>query len=378
MKANAIQFLTSAGIFGPVVIVPSILQDQMGASLDQIGLVAGGFAAAGFFSSYFFGRRSDVHGRRFILLAGLVLSGLATVLQAISIMVGGLVFFVAVRILIGFASGMFPAALMAYAYDTKGGKMGIISAFGALGWGVGNLAVGLFGLFYGQAYAQVYLMCTIIIFASFVIALQLPFAKETSISVPLFPKALIKRNAPVYVSMLIRHTGANMIWVTYPLFLISIGASPLMVAVIYAVNAFGQFGFMAIMDRFEPAVLVAVGLASSAATFYTFTLVGSFWEIIPSQILLAASYSSLYVGSLRYVMDRNEEKATSSGLLSSTMSVSGIIGPVLGGLAATAYDFKGTIIIATLMSVVALGMFLYALNRSGEFYRLRIHSRSRI
>ena len=67
MKANAIQLLTSAGIFGPVVIVPSILQDQMGASLDQIGLVAGGFAAAGFFSSYFFGRRSDVHGRRFIL-----------------------------------------------------------------------------------------------------------------------------------------------------------------------------------------------------------------------------------------------------------------------------------------------------------------------
>jgi predicted MFS family arabinose efflux permease len=77
-------------------------------------------------------------------------------------------------------------------------------------------------------------------------------------------------------------------------------------------------------------------------------------------------------------MDRNEEKATASGLLSSTMSVSGIIGPVLGGLAATAFDFKGTIMIATLMSVAALGIFFYALNRSGEFYRLRIHSRSRI
>jgi MFS family permease len=252
--------------------------------------------------------------------------------------------------------------------------MGSFSAWGAGGWGVGNLAVGLFGLFYEQAY----FLCTIIIFASFVIALRLPFAKETRMSVPLFPKALIKRNAPVYASMLIRHTGANMIWVTYPLFLISIGASPETVGLIYAVNAFGQFGFMAIMDRFDPTVLVAVGLASSAATFYTFTLVGSFWEIIPSQILLAAAYSSLYVGSLRYVMDRNEEKATASGLLSSTMSVSGIIGPVLGGLAATAFGFKGTIMIATLMSVAALGIFLYALNRSGEFYRLRIHSWSRI
>lgn len=372
MKANAIQLLSSAGIFGPVVIVPSILQSQ-GASLDQIGLIAGGFAAAGFFSSYFFGRRSDVHGRRMILLAGLLLSGLASALQAISVVVGGLVLFAAVRLLIGLASGMFPAALMAYVYDTRGGKMGLISAFGAMGWGVGNLAVGLFGLFYERAY----FVCTIIIFASFIIAMRLPFTRETSMAVPLFPKALIKRNAPVYASMLIRHTGANMIWVTYPLFLISIGASPLMVSVIYAINAFGQFAFMAIMDRFEPTVLVAVGLASSAATFYTFTLVGSFWEIIPSQVLLAASYSSLYVGCLRYVMDRNEEKATSSGLLSSTMSISGIIGPVLGGLAATAFDFKGTIIIATMMSVVALGIFLYALDRSGEFYRLGIRFRSR-
>ncbi len=378
MKANAIQLLSSAGLFGPAVIVPVILQDQLGASKDLIGLIAGSFAAASFISSYFFGRASDVHGRRVILLIGLFLSGIATALQAVSVLVGGLEFFIAVRILIGFASGIFPAALLAYAYDTRGGKMGSFSALGAGGWGVGNLAVGLFGLFYEQAYAQVYLMCTIIIFASFVIALELPFAKETSMSVPLFPKALIKRNAPVYASMLIRHTGANMIWVTYPLFLISIGASPEMVGLIYAVNAFGQFGFMAIMDRFDPTVLVAVGLASSAATFYTFTLVGSFWEIIPSQILLAAAYSSLYVGSLRYVMDRNEEKATASGLLSSTMSVSGIIGPVLGGLAATAFGFKGTIMIATLMSVAALGIFLYALNRSGEFYRLRIHSWSRI
>ena len=373
MKANAIQLLSSAGIFGPAVIVPVILQNQLHASKDLIGLIAGSFAAASFFSSYFFGRASDVHGRRVILLIGLFLAGLATALQAVSVVVGGLYFFVAVRILVGFASGIFPAALLAYAYDTRGGRMGSFSAFGAGGWGVGNLAVGLFGLFYERAY----FLCTIIVFASFAIALSLPFAKETSMSVPLFPKALIKRNAPVYASMLIRHTGANMIWVTYPLFLISIGASPEMVGVIYAVNAFGQFAFMAVMDRFDPIVLVAVGLASSAATFYTFTLAGSYWEILPSQILLAAAYSSLYVGSLRYVMDRNEEKATASGLLSSTMSISGIIGPVLGGIAATAFDFKGTILIATLMSVVALGIFLYALDRSGEFYRLRIHSRSR-
>lgn len=375
MKARATQLLSSAGLFGPAVIVPVILKDELGAEKPLIGIIAGCFAAASFASSYIFGRASDVSGRRkLILLAGLFISGIATALQVLSVLFGGLLFFAVVRVMIGFASGMFPAALLAYAYDTRGGRMGDFSAYGAAGWGFGNLGVGLFGLFYEQAY----LFCSIAIFASFAIALRLPIAEETKVSVPRFPTTLIKKNAPVYASMLIRHTGANMIWVTYPLFLISIGASPQMVGVIYAVNAFGQFAFMSVMDRFDPCLLVAVGLGSSAATFFTFLLAGSYWEIIPSQLLLAAAYSSLYVGSLRYVMDRNEEKATVSGLLSSTMSISGIIGPVLGGLAWTVFDFKGTIVIATVMAIFALAIFIYALSRSGELYRLHFHSRGSI
>ena len=371
MKAQAIQFLSNAGLFGPAVVVPVILQDQLGASKDLIGVIAGGFAGAAFASSYIFGRASDVYGRRSILIIGLLLSGLATVVQAFSLFFGGLAFFALTRMLIGFCSGIFPAALLAYAYETKSGRMGKFSAFGALGWAVGNLAVGMFGILYEGAYT----VCAIIIFASFVIALRLPFTKETKMCVPLFPKHLIKKNAPVYASMLIRHTGANMIWVTYPLFLLSIGANVEWIGIIYFVNSFGQFFFMYILDRYDPSLLVAVGLASSALTFFTFTLAGSYWEIIPSQILLAAAWSCLYVGSLRYVMDRSKEKATASGLLSSTMSISGIIGPVLGGLAATAWGFVGTINIATLMSVLALGIFGYDLYYSGQLYRMIVRFR---
>jgi len=296
---------------------------------------------------------------------------MATLLQMASLIWGGLEFFATVRILIGFCAGMFPAALLAYAYDTRAGRMGKFSAFGSAGWGFGNLAVGLFGMMYEEAY----LFCAAILFASFTIALYLPFSKETRMEVPFFPAAIIKRNASVYSAMLIRHTGANMIWVTYPLFLESIGADVEWIGVIYAVNAFGQAFFMLFLDRYDPSLLVAVGLVSSALTFYTFTLAGSYWEIIPSQVLLAAAWSCLYVGALRYVMDRNKEKATVTGLLSSTMSISGIMGPVLGGIAATLFGFKGTISIATAMSVIALCIFIFELRRSGELYRLRFRSR---
>ncbi|MCU0852564.1 MAG: MFS transporter [Thermoplasmata archaeon] len=370
MKPEAIQLLSNAGLFGPVIIVPLILQDVLGADKNLIGLIQGSFAAAGFVSFYMFGRAADVHGRRNILLMGLLLSGGATVLQVFSLMGGGLAMFAAVRVLVGFCSGMFPAALVAYVYDMKG-KMGVFSAFGAAGWAVGNITVGMFGTFYEGAYV----FSAAIIFISFAIAWTLPFPKEVRMEVPLFPVDLIRRNAPVYSAMLIRHTGANMIWVTYPLFLASLEAPPEWIGVIYAVNGFGQFAFMFLFDRPDPALLVAVGLVSSALTFFTFTLAGNYWEIIPSQVLLAFAWASLYVGSLRYVMDRNKEKATASAMLSSTMSISGILGPMLGGVAATAMGFEGTIWIATGASVVALVIFVYELDRSGELYRLRIRSR---
>lgn len=370
MKPEAIQLLSNAGLFGPVIIVPGILKYDFGASESMIGLIAGAFAAFGFISSYMFGRASDMHGRRLILLIGLLLSGFMTVVQAASLIWGGFAMFAGTRILLGFCGGIFPAALLAYAYDAKG-KMGKFSAWGAFGWGVGNLSVGLFGTFYEAAY----LYCAAILFVSFAVALRLPFTKEVRMEVPLFPAAIIKSNAPVFSAMLIRHTGASMIWVTYPLFLASIGADARWIGIIYAVNAFGQFFVMNLLDSFDPALLVAVGLGSSAATFFTFSLVGSYWQIIPAQILLATAWGCLYVGSLRYVMDRNKEKATVTGLLSSTMSLSGILGPVLGGFAATALGFKGTIGVATVMSIVALTIFVYDLARSGELYRMRVLSR---
>jgi len=372
VKPEAIQFLSSTGVYGPAIIVPVILADELGASEALIGIVAGLFASAGFFSSYMFGRASDVYGRRIILLVGLGLTVAATVAQGISIIVGGVPVFAAVRILIGFASGMFPAALLAYAYEAKS-KMGKFSSWSAAGWGVGNLSVGLFGAMYEYAYFY----CAAILIASFVIALTLRFGKEVRMDVPLFPVALIKRNAPVYSAMLIRHTGASMIWVTYPLFLQSIGADVMWVGIIYAVNAFGQFFIMNVLDRYDPALLVAVGLASSALTFFTFLLADNYWQIVPSQLLLAASWACLYVGSLRYVMDRNKEKATVSGLLSSVLNVSGIVGPVLGGFAALSIGFKGTIAIASVAGAISLVIFLYGLKASGEFYRLGRLTRGR-
>ena len=370
MRPQAIQFLSGAGTFGPVILIPVILADDFGASNTVIGVIVGAFAAAGLLANYAFGRASDIYGRRAVLLVGLYLSGIVTLLQVTTLWSDSILMFATVRVLLGFCAGIFPSALLAYAYEIKT-KMGRFSAWGAAGWGIGNLSVGFFGILYEWAF----LYCSVILFVSFGIALTLPFRKEKRIAVPRFPKKLIKRNAPIYLSMLVRHTGANMIWVTYPLFLMTIAADETLVGVIYAINAFSQFTIMNFIDRYEPSMLVAFGLAASAVTFLVFSMMGSYWEIIPAQVLLASSWACMYVGSLRYVMDKNEEKATATGILASTMSISGILGPILGGLAATVTGFRGAMVIASLLAAVGLALFFYEMKAAGELYRLRTSSR---
>ncbi len=349
-----------------MILVPIILADHFDASKGMIGVVVAAFAAASFLASYASGRAADIHGRRTILLIGLFLSGVVTALHAITLWSDSLVLFVSVRVALGLSAGMFPAALMAYAYEMKQ-KMGKFSSWGAAGWGIGAMCVGLFGTLYEWAFVT----CAAIIFVSFAMALMLPFPKEKRLYVPLLPVRLIKRNAPVFSSMMVRHTGANMIWVTYPLFLLSIGADEVLIGAIYAVNAFSQFFIMSFIDRFDPIVLVAFGIGASAVTFLLFALAGSYWMIIPMQVLLASSWACLYVGSLRYVMDKNEEKATVTGLLSSSISLSGILGPLLGGFAAAALGFRGVMLIASGMAVVAFVIFVIEMRSSGELYRIR-------
>jgi MFS family permease len=366
MRPEAIQLLSSTGSFGPVILVPIILSDHFEASKAFIGIVVGAFAAASFVSSYASGRAADLYGRRRLLLTGLFLSGVVTALHVLTLWADSLFLFVSVRVLLGLCAGMFPAALLAYAYELKG-KMGKFSSWGAAGWGIGSMCVGLFGVMYEWAF----LTCAAIIFVSFGVALTLPFPKEKRMYVPLFPVSLLKKNAPVFSSMVIRHTGANMIWVTYPLFLISVGADEVLIGLVYAVNAFSQFMIMNFIDRFNPTLLVGFGIGASAVTFFLFSLAGSFWEIVPMQVILASAWACLYVGSLRYVMDRNEEKATVTGLLSSSISVSGILGPLAGGFAAAALGFRGVMLIASGMSIVALCIFVVELRTSGELYRVR-------
>jgi MFS family permease len=180
--------------------------------------------------------------------------------------------------------------------------------------------------------------------------------------VPFFPKDVISRNVPIYLMIFIRHTGANMVWVILPLFLQEVrGFDDLQLGIIYALNPFVQFAVMQRIDRYRSAPLVVVGLLASIATFILLTVAVDFLSILLTQVVLGFAWATLYVGSLKFIMETNPEVGTAGGLFNSVLSIASIVGPIMGGFLA-ALDFVVPMYAAAIFSAVALGVYAVQLH----------------
>ncbi len=341
--------------------IPILARDTLGADELFVSLLVGSYAAASFVSSYIFGRAGDIYGRRIIVQVGFLA---ATLSFGLLLLASTPEILFVVRVMGGFAVGTYPGALAAYAFESDM-KMGRFASFGAVGWGVGTLLAGFAAAF--NIYFA-FLMSSLFLAIAFATAMTLPRLERTPIHVPLFPIATIKRNWSVYLAVLVRHSSASAVWTLWPLFLTDLGGDPFMVGVVQSMNSIAQVVVMiGLTDRLEPRPLILAGLLSSAATFGWFMLATNILEVIPSQFLLGFAWATLYVGALKYVTERNEDRSTASGLLSSTMSISMVIGPII---AASLYSiwpgYIPIIFFAMLMSLVGFMIFWVSNNESNS------------
>jgi len=371
VRIQSIQMLTNAGGFASSLFVPILLKEQMDADNFTVGLIVSLFGAATFLSQYMAGRAADNRGKRLFLLAGLVVSAVAVALQALA---RDTTQMAAARFMVGFACGIYPPALLAYTYISKQ-QMGKSVSFGSLGWGVGTFVAGVI-----SAYWEVFLASGLMFFLSFLIALGLPPIKEEKLhNVPLFPRAIIKRNLPIYSALLIRHAGASAIWATLPIYIHQMGANNLDIGIIYACNALTQFAVMYNLDRVRSDRAFLAGLVLSAVTFVAYGLVErthNFWYFIVPQMMIAFSWSFTYVGALKFVAERNLEVATSTGHIGAVIALAGIFGPLIGGLVcAWAGDYTTMMFLSAVITLAAIGIFmLQKRNGANENHAARGHS----
>jgi DHA1 family quinolone resistance protein-like MFS transporter len=361
LKPGAIQLLTQGAIFSTWMYIVVVAKNELGLDDTSIAYVAAMFAATTFFSNYLFGRASDYYGRRIFLFIGLSASAVAFLLQ---IFIFDFWSYLGFRVLTGVCIGIFPAALIAYVHESKR-KLGSFSSFGAMGWLVGMIISGVIAQY--LFLRSVFLLSSIMFFMAFLISFKLPPIKHKPIRVPLFPKKILKKNLAIYLGVLIRHSGANLMWVFWPLYLQTLGANLLWIGLITAINAISQTVMMYfIIDRIDCKKSIYLGLFLSGATFLSFAFAQNYIQLLPSQIFLGMSWSFMYVGAIIYLNKYNEERGTATGILTSILNLSSLIGSIFAVfLIALFGDYRWIIVCASIMAFTGLVVFSI-LNRSDD------------
>lgn len=113
----------------------------------------------------------------------------------------------------------------------------------------------------------------------------------------------------------------NLIWFIFPLFLIHLSASLSWVAILQCMNNAAQFVMMNWTDRIKASRPFIGGLLLSSVAFILYATARTYIQIIPAQLILAASWTGLYIGSLLLLFRNNEARATSASVLFSSGSL---------------------------------------------------------
>ncbi|MEO0079574.1 MAG: MFS transporter [candidate division WOR-3 bacterium] len=343
-----IQVLANTGLMAAVVYLP-LLARGLGANHSQVGLLVATYQAALLVSNMLFGRWADFGDRKRFVVVGLFASALALAAHTLVRNLSGLFL---VRALAGFCAGIFPAALIAYFYQYNN-RLGRFSGFGSLGWGFGAVIAG------AVSAAWVFPVSAFALLVTLFTAILLLRSQQANISQPFFDSRVIRRNWKLYLSFLLRHLGAFSIWTIFPLYLADIGASRLWVGLVFALNPFGQFLFMNLLERFREKLLINAGFVLSVLVFVAFGIARDFRQAVPIQIALALSWSCLYLGSLKQLLRCNPERSTAAGVLNSILSLAAVMGALLEGITG-AFGYRTIMFVAAGLAAAGGLLFIVA------------------
>jgi MFS family permease len=319
-----------------------ILAYDLGATGTEIGMIGAVYGAALFISSYFFSRASDQYPPKIILYAGFFTSSVTFFLQMFAydpLSLGIL------RALAGFSVGIYPAVLILYVYNLKR-SIGKFSSFMPLGWAFGNLLAGVIAVEW-----EIFSISSLLFAASFLITMTLPETKAPpKKKADFFSVDILEKNWNIYSGFFLRQIGANSVWIVFPLYLANLGADKLWIGLIYMLNPALQFLIMRRLDKYNNSSLIHSGDLLSMLAFLALIPLTEFYQAIVGLTLIAFSYSCLYLGSTKYLIENNSEKGQAAGLLNSAISLASVVGSIVGGIVMQYYGFQAVMAVGAFFS----------------------------
>ncbi|EFK08209.1 transporter, major facilitator family protein [delta proteobacterium NaphS2] len=366
-------FVTAMGAGFVAPLLPNYAH-ELGAGGFQIGLIFGAFSLTRTIFIPYFGKRSDLKGRKPFITMGLFFYFLVSLLYAASNSVTALIL---LRLAQGFASAMVLPVAQAYVGemippDSEGRLMGLfnVSLLGGLSAGpiLGGLIkdwISIQASFAGMG---------ILTFSGFLLCLILLPSEQTAKTD--LPESTAKKagykeliRVPAIFSILVFRicytTCIGFIWAFLPLLAgTRIGLSSSAIGLVVMVNVLiggllqAPMGYAA--DRFSKKSLTLFGGILTIITMLTLDRATSFWQlmVINSVLGLAGGISLPAIMAIG-VIEGRQSKAMGSvmGLLTLGHSIGMLLGPLLGGLLLDFFNFGAIFLSGTV--IMALGTIIF-------------------
>jgi MFS family permease len=348
-----VNFLFGFAVQGSVIFIP-LLGAQLGASDFQIGMIGAVYGGSYLVSSLISGWKSDKLGRLLFVRWGLLLSSAAFAAQLLA---DSILVLAVVRGAVGFSLGIASAAFIAYAFEA-GADMGKYSSYGSLGWIFGALGAALVGDIHLLFWLS-FLVCL----AAFLISQFFQNVPSYRSSLPPRLWLVVIRNYRVYLAVFLRHLGATAVWIILPLYLAGLGLNQFWIGFLWGINFVVQFIVMRCLQQFSAFKVFAFGQILSILVFVAFAFASGKLYLIAVNALLGVAWSCLYVGALVIVLQSGEERGTAGGIFQATLNLCNAVGPLLGGLIAQYWGYRGVMFFAAGLAVA--GMFM-ALPEAGK------------
>ena len=95
-----------------------------------------------------------------------------------------------------------------------------------------------------------------------------------------------------------------------------------------------------------------IGIGCTTFVFIGLSFVTEWWMAMPFMSLVGATWAFLFIGGNFHLMENNP-RSTSTGIFSSTLSISTVIGPVIAGSIAFMFDYVAVMYFAIAIIVCA-------------------------
>jgi DHA1 family multidrug resistance protein-like MFS transporter len=366
-------FAVTLGV-GLVVPLLPVYAYELGASGLYIGFIFGAFSLSRTLFLPFFGRLSDLKGRKPFLTTGLLAYFLVSIAYVWSRDVN---FFITIRFVQGIASAMILPVAQAYVGEItpkhkEGFMMGLFNVSLYAGLSIGPLVGGMVKDTFGIQTS--FLSMGVVSLVGFLLCLIFlpPRTYErllTSAKPPLRYRILVRNRyiGALFIFRFAYTSCIGLVWAFLPLlahaeFKLSSSAIGVLVMLGVLISGVLQTPVGLLADRFNKRALIAVGGLVTAGAVFSFIHVQGFWGLFVANILfgLGGGISVPAVMAMTVIIGRRTDSMGSvMALLTTGHSLGMFAGPILGGIVTDAFQLSlafmgGTVVMLTGVAVTLL------------------------